>query len=69
MVYVFKTTVDTELQVQKLTPYLDKLFPSSKWNFDLEDCDNIFRIESSENILSSIKFLFKVFGFNCEELE
>lgn len=45
MIYVFKTTVHTETQVQELKPYLDKLFPLSKWNFDLEDRDNIFRIE------------------------
>ena len=69
MIYVFKTTVNTEVQVRKLKPYLDKLFPLSKWNFDLEDCDHVFRIESAENIRILIKFLFKVFDFHCEELE
>ena len=69
MVLVFKTTVNTETEVQELKPYIDKLFPLSKWNFDLEDCDHIFRIESTENISVLIKFIFKVFDFHCEELE
>lgn len=69
MIYLFRTTVNTETQVQELQPYLDKLVPSSQWNFDLEDCDNIFRIESTDDILGSIKYLFKVFDFDCEELE
>ncbi len=69
MIYIFKTTVNTEKKIQALKPYINKLFPHSKWNFDLEDCDNIFRIESNENILNLIIFLFKVFDFHCEELE
>lgn len=69
MIYVFKTTVNSEEQAQKLKPYIDKLFPQSQWNFDLEDCDNIFRIETQENILDLIVFLFRTFDFYCEELE
>lgn len=69
MIYVFKTTVSSEREIQKLKPFFDKLFPHSRWNFDLEDCDNIFRIESKKNVLNLIIFLFKVFDFHCEELE
>ncbi len=69
MIYVFKTSVNTEIEIQELKPYIDKLFPFSKWNFDLEDCDHIFRIEMKESIPNLIIFLFKVFDFHCEELE
>lgn len=69
MIHVFKTTVNTETQVQELKPYLDQLFPLSQWSFDLEDCDGIFRIETTQNKCILIQFLFTVCGFNCEELE
>lgn len=69
MIYVFKTSVNTEIEIQELKPYINKLFPFSKWNFDLEDYDNIFRIEIKESIPDLIIFLFKVFDFHCEELE
>lgn len=69
MIYVFKTTVKTENEVQQLKPYIDKLVPASKWNFDLEDCDNILRIDSADNIIQSIKVLFRIYDFECEELE
>lgn len=69
MIYIFKTSVSTESQVQKLKSYIDKLLPASKWNFDLEDCDNILRIDSEEDIRYLIKTLFKIYDFECEELE
>jgi len=69
MIYVFKTNINSENQIRELTPYINKLFPDSAWNFDLEDCDKIFRIESKENILDAIISLFKALNFQCEELK
>ncbi|WP_405415270.1 hypothetical protein [Maribacter sp. Asnod1-A12] len=69
MIYVFKTSVNTEIEIKELKPYIDKLFPFSKWNFDLEDCDNIFRIEIKESKPHLIILFFKVFDFHCEKLE
>ena len=51
MVYIFKTNVYTSDEVNLLEPKLNFLFPNIKWIFDLEDCDKILRIESSENIV------------------
>jgi len=68
MIYVYKTSVFTEKDIQSLKPYLDKL-PQTKWNFDLEDCDKILRIESSQAI--SEELIIKVLqdkGFDCEVL-
>ena len=50
MIYVFKTSVKTKRQVKKLKPPINKILPKEKWNFDLEDCDKILRIDSDENI-------------------
>ena len=69
MIYVFKTTVRTKKQIQKLKPHIDKLLPNSNWNFDLEDCDNILRIDTNENIVTTIINLLKIHTFDCEELE
>lgn len=68
MVYVFKTSVETEKTVKKLKPNIDRLTPNMRWNFDLEDCDNILRIESSEITPKQVIDLLKTYNFECEEL-
>ena len=46
-VLVFKTSVSEEKDINKLRPVLNALTPPTDlWNFDLEDCDNILRIET-----------------------
>ena len=46
IVIVFKTSVKNKLQVKKLKPHIDKILPKESWNFDLDDCDKILRVES-----------------------
>ncbi|WP_374173911.1 hypothetical protein [Flavobacterium tructae] len=66
MIYVFKTSVDTPSKLEFASALLDELIPNTIWNFDLEDCDNILRIDSeaviNENILKNAIF-------DCVELE
>lgn len=69
MIYVFKTSVKTKNQVKKLKPHIDKVLPNEKWNFDLEDCDNILRIDSEEHIILKITHLLNTHRFYCKELE
>ena len=69
MIFVFKTSVKTKIQVKKLKPHIDKILPNAKWNFDLEDCDKILRIDSEENIVLKITGLLNRHKFYCEELE
>ncbi len=69
MIYVFKTSVKTKTQAGKLKPHIDKILPKAKWNFDLEDCDRILRIDSDENIVPEITGLLNTHKFFCEELE
>ena len=42
MIFVFKTSVKTKVQLKKLKPHIDELLPGAIWNFDLEDIDKIF---------------------------
>ncbi len=69
MIYVFKTSVRTKSQVRKLQPHINTMLPNEKWNFDLDDCDKILRIDSEENIVLKIKELLINHKFYCEELE
>ncbi|TDW51435.1 hypothetical protein EV144_101110 [Flavobacterium sp. 270] len=59
----------TQKAVKKLANKLNQFIPNSKWNFDLEDCDKILRVESREvNVIQIIEFLNK-YKFECLELE
>jgi len=69
MIFVFKTSVKTKMQVKKLKPHIDKILPNEKWNFDLEDSDNILRIDSEENIGLVIIDLLNIHNHTCDELE
>jgi hypothetical protein len=57
------------MQAKKLSPHIDNLLPNAKWNFDLDDCDKILRIDCEENIISPVMDLLKQYHFTCEELE
>lgn len=69
MIFVFKTSVKSKIQAKRLKPHIDTILPRVKWNFDLEDCDNILRIDSEENIVLKIRMLLNEHNFHCEELE
>lgn len=68
MVFVFKTTVTNIKEILELSDFLNQ-FKYSKWNFDLEDCDNILRIESKSNIAEEVIIGLNTKGFMCTELE
>ncbi|MEP7141698.1 MAG: hypothetical protein ABI707_02450 [Ferruginibacter sp.] len=69
MIYVFKTSVKTKIQIEKLKPHIDNILLNAKWNSDLEDSDKILRIGSEENIILLKLNLLKIHNFNCAELE
>ena len=68
-VLVFKTSVSNDGKVKNLTPYLNRLInKNGRWNFDLEDCDNILRVETEKPNSFAISSLLLERGFLCEEL-
>lgn len=69
MIYVFKTSVKTKKAIKELTSKLDMFIPNSKWNFDLEDCDNILRVDSQEATSRQIIDFMNLHQFDCSELE
>jgi hypothetical protein len=68
MIFVFKTSVSSISEILNIKPQLDKHLKNAKWNFDLEDCDNILRIDSVTNVARPIIKLLKDNGYDCEEL-
>lgn len=68
MIFIFKTSVKTKMQIKKLKPYIDKRLPKAKWNFDLEDIDKILRIDSEENIVLITIDLLNIHNYSCEEI-
>ena len=67
-VFVFRTSVATQVDADELTPKLNRIQSISKWNFDLEDCDNILRVESESEVMETVVKLLNDNGFMCEEL-
>jgi len=69
-VLVFKTSVTTKGQISRISPLLDNLMDESeKWSFDLEDCDNILRVEAISLQATAIINNLNQAGFSCVELE
>ena len=67
-VYVFKTSI-SQKDIRMVNRTLRTLITTGRWNFDLEDVDNILRIESLDNIAESVCYHLGMDGFYCEELE
>ena len=44
------------------------LFPGSRVNFDLEDCDRVLRVEGENICCQKIARLLKASGYCCEVL-
>jgi len=67
-VLVFKTSVSEPGQVSKVQALLTAIPAIADWNFDLEDCDNILRIETNTVCPRSIEGVLQTAGINCAEL-
>ncbi|MBV7268173.1 hypothetical protein [Winogradskyella luteola] len=68
-VLVFKTSVENNKDISRLQPILNTVMTKNDfWNFDLEDCDNILRIETNHLQPESVLGLLGMHGFYCEEL-
>lgn len=57
-------------EVKQLSSALNKLTrQNGNWNFDLEDCDNILRVETQFLKAKNITNTLRNQGFYCEELQ
>lgn len=70
MIEIFATSVETEEQAGIVLKYLQEGYPTYKINFDLEDCDNILRVENFNDKINvkGIKRILTALGFKAEVL-
>ena len=68
-VTVFKTNIQKPIQAKNILDKLTYHYPEHRINFDLEDCDNILRIEGAPDELHVMKKIIHENGFICEILE
>ncbi|GAC1303400.1 MAG: hypothetical protein NVSMB24_09340 [Mucilaginibacter sp.] len=68
-VLVFITNIDTPNQVSAVKPLLTGMPEINDWNFDLDDCDNILRIEAGNISARDVEALLQTAGYECRELE
>lgn len=68
-VLVFKTSVTKNKEIKIVQPTLNRLITENdRWNFDLEDCDNILRVETQMVKADAVLKAIQYHGFYCEEL-
>jgi len=68
-ILIFTTSVEKPEQVSQVKPLLTSVPSITGWNFDLEDCDNILRIEAENISPRYIESLLQTAGYSCQELE
>lgn len=70
MIEIFATSVETEEQAVIVLKHLQLAYPTYKINFDLEDCDNILRVENFNDKLNvrGIKRILTALGFKADVL-
>ena len=68
-VLVFKTNVTSKKKVSKVSDLLASFSSIQQWNFDLEDCDKVLRIEAIGLHPASVESVLHKAGFSCRELD
>lgn len=68
-IIIFKTNISSQEQSLRLQTMLGKLQEIVMSSFDLEDCDRILRIVSTNPDPEIICELFRKQGFKCEIME
>lgn len=68
-VLVFKTNLMSAACIQQIAPILIEHPHIHRWNVDLQDCDNILRIETERLHGRVIEQIIGTAGFYCEELK
>jgi hypothetical protein len=68
MISIFKTNIENKSQVQQLKAELDLISEEIIWNFDLEDCDRILRVDTKHDVSLIVIEMLVSKGFSCVEL-
>ena len=69
MILIFKTSVKDLKDIEGLKSALNNVPTMVRWNFDLEDIDNVLRVESIQDVSTEIVHVLNDKGFECEDLD
>ncbi|MEQ8219924.1 MAG: hypothetical protein RH981_16915 [Arenibacter sp.] len=66
---IFQTDIKSKNKVKSIKPLLNNHSDIIKWSIDLEDIDNVLRIEATANLLEEEAIdLIKDHGFDIKSL-
>jgi hypothetical protein len=65
---IFRTSVNSKCDIEKIKPLLDHLIGIENWNFDMEDSEKILRINNFPNMNNFIAKEINKMGFECIEI-
>ncbi|HTI57925.1 hypothetical protein [Mucilaginibacter sp.] len=68
-ILVFKTNVNSRRKANRIGSLLAATPTVRHWNFDLDDCDKVLRIEATGLDTNMVASLLRAAGFVCEELD
>jgi len=69
-ILIFRTDIKTKKKFKAVKPIFNRHPSISSWSIDIEDIDNVLRIEASENLDErDVITLTNTQGFYCEALK
>ncbi|MCX2451420.1 hypothetical protein OQX61_09065 [Pedobacter sp. PLR] len=68
-VIILSTVIQTPLDLQQVSLVMDAFFSISAWSVDLEDCDQILRVVSSDDIGQELVISLAAVGITSLVLE
>lgn len=68
MILVFKTSLQTKRDCQRLAMLLDGQAGIDQWTVDLTDCDKVLRVVSRGTVATTVETMVRSIGFDCCEL-
>ena len=69
-ILIFRTDIKTKKKFKAVKPLFNTHPSISNWSIDIEDIDNVLRIEATENLNENdVIHLTKTEGFYCEEMK
>ncbi len=66
MIFIYKTDIEQEFDVESLKPRLDVILGAASWSIDLDNNDKILKIDSDnvQNVIHSLRIISDL-GFHC----
>ena len=68
-ILIFKTNLNNTQLISEAKPLIKNIQGIRRLNVDMQDCDNVLRIEAEQVSPRSVESILKSAGYFCEELE